>query len=324
MSDAKYGSYTTVIDHISQFPDDQIDRAVAFLGRCVMSDPLFTRYIKYLAGRKDATVSEPWHAQADRLSAVMATLTAPLLSNDLAPDDRVALAAVILESQVYLWRSDIFDMAYMMPLPRHTISRELTPYNQMFFTFEHGRSVSDAAGGGGSHMGALYWIQLQAGDNGIALLNGVQKHPKLGTCMAISHIPYGAIYPDDFTDLSRASSGLALRLLAFLSSPFIQTTTHAYDRGTLAVLDHAFTGAPDHSADLTSVVVLRREAADALKQYDDDTAAGRIYTHRWWVSGHLRAQWYPSQKAHRLVWIAPYLKGPEDGELIQKTYAVIR
>ena len=39
------------------------------------------------------------------------------------------------------------------------------------------------------------------------------------------------------------------------------------------------------------------------------------WSHRWIVSGHWRQQWLPSVKAHRLQWIAPFVKGPDDKPL---------
>jgi hypothetical protein len=39
------------------------------------------------------------------------------------------------------------------------------------------------------------------------------------------------------------------------------------------------------------------------------------WAHRWIVGGHWRNQWYPSIEAHRQIWIAPHVKGPEDKDL---------
>jgi hypothetical protein len=51
---------------------------------------------------------------------------------------------------------------------------------------------------------------------------------------------------------------------------------------------------------------------------------GVEWKHKWWVSGHYRAQWYPSDKSHKVIWIAPFLKGPEDAPLLEKIYTVVR
>lgn len=50
------------------------------------------------------------------------------------------------------------------------------------------------------------------------------------------------------------------------------------------------------------------------------------WSHRWIVSGHWRNQWMPSRGRHRLQWIAPYTKGPEDKPLVIKetVHALVR
>lgn len=45
------------------------------------------------------------------------------------------------------------------------------------------------------------------------------------------------------------------------------------------------------------------------------------YSHRFVVRGHWRNQWYPSIRAHRQVWISPYVKGPDDRPLVVKERA---
>jgi hypothetical protein len=41
------------------------------------------------------------------------------------------------------------------------------------------------------------------------------------------------------------------------------------------------------------------------------TGEGRTYDFQWLVSGHIRNQYYPSTKEHELIWVEPYIKGPE-------------
>jgi hypothetical protein len=72
------------------------------------------------------------------------------------------------------------------------------------------------------------------------------------------------------------------------------------------------------------VVTLRRTMGDGGGETDD--VFGREWTHRWVVRGHWRNQWYPSEGVHRMVWIAPFVKGPEDKPLIVKdtVFSVVR
>src|SRR6266540_3238639 len=69
-------------------------------------------------------------------------------------------------------------------------------------------------------------------------------------------------------------------------------------------------------------VELRRSA---IQDQENHHAVEEIgWSHRWWVIGHPRAQWYPSLGAHRLVWIAPHVKGPEGKPLWPQAFRVSR
>jgi hypothetical protein len=64
------------------------------------------------------------------------------------------------------------------------------------------------------------------------------------------------------------------------------------------------------SEDVT-VIRLRRYRPSG----EEGEGEGIEYSHQWLVRGHWRNQWYPSIKMHRQIWIAPYVKGPEDKPL---------
>jgi len=70
-----------------------------------------------------------------------------------------------------------------------------------------------------------------------------------------------------------------------------------------------------------TVITLRRRASG---QSEGETHVE--WTHRWIVRGHWRNQYYPSENTNRLIWIAPYVKGPDDAPLIQsqKVYRLAR
>ena len=48
------------------------------------------------------------------------------------------------------------------------------------------------------------------------------------------------------------------------------------------------------------------------------------YSHRWFVRGHPRNQYFPSDGHHEIVWIDPYVKGPDDKPFKKKVLNVIR
>lgn len=49
---------------------------------------------------------------------------------------------------------------------------------------------------------------------------------------------------------------------------------------------------------------------------DEADTPGRIYRHRWIVSGHWRNAWRPSVGEHRQTWIEAYVKGPDGAPIL--------
>jgi hypothetical protein len=45
---------------------------------------------------------------------------------------------------------------------------------------------------------------------------------------------------------------------------------------------------------------------------------GRAISIQFYVKGHLRKQWYPSEKTHKLIWIDEHIRGPKDAPLKPK------
>ena len=72
--------------------------------------------------------------------------------------------------------------------------------------------------------------------------------------------------------------------------------------------------------DAVRFVLLRTEAQGE----QHSLGSGREYRHRWLVSGHFRNQWYRSEQTHKVIWIAPYVKGPDDAPLKPTVYKVSR
>ncbi len=63
------------------------------------------------------------------------------------------------------------------------------------------------------------------------------------------------------------------------------------------------------SEPLVRVIRLRRIQAAA---HDHDAPSQVDWACRWVVRGHWRQQWFPSVQQNRPMWIAPYVKGPDD------------
>lgn len=95
-----------------------------------------------------------------------------------------------------------------------------------------------------------------------------------------------------------------------IQMPFVERPSESLERGTRRRLARA--GLP-----LTETVVITIRKA---KRRDDVEADGDHidWSHRWLVRGHWRDQWYPSEQRHAPVFIAPYIKGPEDKPFVPK------
>jgi hypothetical protein len=71
--------------------------------------------------------------------------------------------------------------------------------------------------------------------------------------------------------------------------------------------------------DIKEVVVFTLRRAKPPKYEGEEREVQ--WSHRWLVQGHWRNQWYSSEKVHRQIWIAPFIKGPDDKPLIFKRRA---
>lgn len=77
------------------------------------------------------------------------------------------------------------------------------------------------------------------------------------------------------------------------------------DRATRKRAERAGFRRPDE----IKVVVLRREYERETWERGEPGDEGRGYSHAFWVRGHLRNQWYPSEGRHKPKWIEAFVKG---------------
>ncbi len=104
-------------------------------------------------------------------------------------------------------------------------------------------------------------------------------------------------------------------MLTFLNSPYIPKEIRQVSRA-------ARRRAPGVSYKPSVWVDLRAINGDGLS--GPPGSGGREFSHRWLVRGHVREQWYPSEKKHHAIFIPPYVKGPDGKPLIIKPKRVIR
>lgn len=129
------------------------------------------------------------------------------------------------------------------------------------------------------------------------------------------HIEYGQ---DMITSAKHPQAGIQwarlVRCCWLLMQQRVATVTEERpDRASLRRLTRA--GQP---VDPVRVISLRR--ASSSNPNHDST---REFHHRWVVRGHWRKQWYATQERHVPIWIAPFIKGPDDAPLLggEKVYA---
>jgi hypothetical protein len=107
-----------------------------------------------------------------------------------------------------------------------------------------------------------------------------------------------------------------LAAAALLKQRILVTTQQFATRGERKRLDRLSLA--------TSVMTIQLRATE----HTPSTSSGDVieWSHRWIVRGHWRQQWYPSDKEHRVLWIPPYIKGPDDRPLQVRpaVYAVSR
>lgn len=282
---------------------------------------------RYQAQQGNWKVTKPWQVIGEQIF-IAGRIADPecveLDGKDSDPDAdflRNGIAAKIITAQPYLWSAAADRLARSAPLPPHVISKNLLPYPLMYFSREDSATLEKVRVDGAvvaPEQVKTHWILFMHAPHGIEVtfdLTGSGKPRVSGLSIA-----YGSKYPDDFPyPMVRATVEQWLQMLAFISSPYVETPKQRLDRPTRRELQRYDSKAPEPEV---YTVVLRRAAQERQTAHDALTAAEM--KHHWWVSGHYRAQWYPSTKSHQVIWIAPYIKGDLDKPLLEKVYVVTR
>ena len=238
----------------------------------------------------------------------------------------LATAVRLLGAVPHLWANDVraavaeMAVAAAAPLPPHVLVTDVLPAPGMWWSWEtewsdpeqpttktqgvllHPLPALNEAGQ--LHRSGFAASELQTAADGCTVL----RPSVLGR--------FGDCYPEDFAQGSGYE--FIARFLAFLNSPFVPQSTAPATRQARRWADRI--GIPDLLDDAVRFVLLRREAHEE----QHSLGAGREYRHRWLVSGHFRNQWYRSEQSHKVIWIAPYVKGPDNAPLKPTVYKVSR
>jgi hypothetical protein len=238
------------------------------------------------------------------------------VNGTVRPDLNDLFGVLMANASPLLWLNKIQALAWSYDLPRHIVGEINLPQELMYWTFEGSvpRIVRETGEELTYVMDAALLMETRAGMR-LAVLQ-VGPNQRLGI-LDVYDIRRGMRYPEDFAGW-RAWIGQFLGAIAFLNSPYVELgheTTHR--TGAKAKWHGRRIGDPQSIA----VVRLRSSIHEAVAV---EQGQGPRWKQRWLVRGHYRAQWYSSRNEHKIIWIAPYLKGPDDAPLKQPVYEVVR
>lgn len=310
---------------VAEYLEKQVD--------VLKSDPLLLRYLQNrgTGPRYAPRLTEPWMALGEQRSyALLAAANhmkvlggSPRSTQQL---DRMMVYVALRMAQTFLWTTEVFNTIRACPMPSHTISSDLLPFPFTYHSTEvaydvqaSGGSPSDIAECSGRYDMDATLIAHIPPDRGLAItqLMSSPNAPQGAVVAVASSLTYGTRFPEDIPEGARPAAQVILSMLAFLRSPYAVMDLRQLPR---QMRRHGGC-APEDVDKLVNVVTLRRETKETIAAYE---AASVEWKHRWWVSGHFRAQWYPSTQSHEVIWIPPYLKGPEGAPMLNKVYRVSR
>lgn len=297
----------------------------------LLDDPTIARYIEHV--RTDASDfaarnTEPWTATAEkRYYALMLFRKVALGERVLFDDNQFAatndagfgldVARALLMSMPYLWGEHVMQVAASSQLPPHVIARDVLQHPIMFWSWETAHGLRD-----NENIDQNWQLYMDYGTH-FRLVGDLHNGSDPDFRLGCHDIRYGRTYPHDFADDPDAMRTVLSRL-AFLNSPYVASDERRHPRWLRRESEKSSRkGKALPPVQETSVIVLRRPAV-ARPVESTEQSHGTEWHHQWWVRAHYRAQWYPSQGAHKVIWVAPFLKGPSDKPLLERTYKVAR
>jgi hypothetical protein len=304
----------------------------------LLQHPLSQRFLRKMELTGDNRVFSPADVLGERLVRAASWLVFAarepehLLMNVDRDENKLfaamAIVGAALQSAPYLWTEEVRQSVAPkdsdienFSLPRHTLSSTILPDRSMWWTFqtgvilaareEHGYDVT---------VDAMIIRDYVEGFESIIIGESNDVHASgKKPFIDVHRYPYGNVYPDDFTDADSMNLTGILAFLGFLNSPYIPKIRNRLSRPERREI---FRGKADDFGEEVTFVMLRRP--DQKRSSASEQIGTIEWKHRWIVGGHYRAQWYPSEQAHHVIWIPPYIKGPSDKPMIEHVYKVAR
>lgn len=222
------------------------------------------------------------------------------------------LSVLAYKSKIFFWMKRVENAAHAMLVPDHVFGAEGWPYSLMWWAFEDPPVIASSKRGGYNlHVQA---ILLSQEEEQVAIhLVGVDSDSRVlieSPCL---------VYGDRLRRADQATvSSEVLKMIAFLNSKYIDHSSQRMCRTDRKLLIHA--DMPEEAEQEVHVVDLR--AMVQVPHASDEESGERDWAGRWWVRGHIRRQ--PTKDGDKLIWVAPFIKGPEDKPFIEKVYRVVR
>jgi hypothetical protein len=300
-----------------------VQRMMREMGEKLLTSPLARRYMARAnaLGDPGSRIHSPSDVFGEREARVGSILLLYAHGEELGvhsmPFDRVFPMAIrAMMASPYLWTDVCYKTARAMEVPEHRLSPALLSEARMWWTFETGWDFAATDDESGGSFDA--WLLSDEGD-GFSLYIFGQDDAGRPEVREFGY-QYGMPFPSGIPEAHRATSTSPIAMASFLNSPYIPKRVDRMDRaGRRASVRHY---GEEHDDDHVTFVDLRR--IKTRQPGEGEESISIDWKHRWVVSGHLRAQWYPSENAHHLIYIAPYMKGPEDAPLLEHTYRVKR
>ena len=221
--------------------------------------------------------------------------------------DRASVIRMMRAAKPVLWRNELANAALTMPIPDHVFVGTDNQWPLMWWTFSGSVPLATEGAANGDFIEAILVIRHPSGAlefDGICTVGGRMLMTRLAS------VKIGDQLPSD--DLM---GNACMALLFFMDSPLLTSTQEM--RASRAERRRVSNSTePD-----VAFIDLRRPSSDWAR---DGEEVESHYNVRWIVSGHFRAQWYPSLKGHKLRWIEPYVKGPAGAPLKPSVFRVVR
>lgn len=295
-------------------------------------DPILREYARHIEKAQTFRLTEPWQALGEVRFWALFLDTTPRLWTFLGyvgskEEERQAIldeAETLRAAQPYLISKRICDVIEASPLPAHVVGRESISQPLMAICMADTWEWHGPDGGRAKLMLMVLGETTEGIEIDYILSLDHPSHRDRPLAVACEVIPYGSRWPDDYEPADAAGRAViefTLKFLAFINSPYAELQKRGMPRQQRRAIARKYSAAPSRDQKVT-VVVLRRPESSGSRRPGEKGYVD--WACQWWVGGHFRNQWYASEEIHKLIWIRPYLKGPEGKPLKEKVYAVVR